>query len=409
MVMAQTRSRMYNILRSAVSLINHCSHRCNQIEVSSIFMTKRLLQTSVKCWEQEQKPKTPSRALVLLSFDNVKKKEKESFLDVLHTYESREPARKGHVEFIKVAMNYMDEFGVSEDLEIYKRLIDIMPKGRFISKSPMAADFMYYPKQQQIIIDLLEKMETNGVIPDSETELMLLNIFGQFGIPLRKFWRMMYWMPKFRNSNPWPTPRPVPDDAMVLARLAIEKISSVDVQTKITVFQTEEVADSIDKTWIVSAMSPEQEELLLEHPKNEACYVEGPYKVWVAHVPIDYFMLRAEPRAPIDRGDIDEDDISQIKVEFWNNPKNMLGPVRSVHEEEDATIYSLCATGTSSKDSLLSWVRCLQRKNPVLEHIPILFTFTGPVVDVKEITDGKPPKETPSDEESQQTGRIKDT
>lgn len=90
---------------------------------------------------------------------------------------------------------------------------------------------------------------------------------------------------------------------------------------------------------------------------------------------------------------------------FWNSPNKALGELRSVHEQEDATIFAVCATGTSSKDSLLSWIRCLQRKNPILEHIPILFTFTGPVPDIKEIPDGKPPEE---ESESHEIHKIKD-
>ena len=35
--------------------------------------------------------------------------------------------------------------------------------------------------------------------------------------------------------------------------------------------------------------------------------------------------------------------------------------------QEDGTILGCCATGTSTKDSLLSWVRFLQRQNPDLQ------------------------------------------
>jgi signaling intermediate in Toll pathway protein len=47
----------------------------------------------------------------------------------------------------------------------------------------------------------------------------------------------------------------------------------------------------------------------------------------------------------------------------------------SVHEQVDATIFAICATGTSSQDSLLSWIRLLQKQNPVLAKIPIIFTL----------------------------------
>ena len=295
MVLIQTSHRMYSVLRrsgiSTLSLLKAIDRASTNWQVLPTLSSRRSVQTTSGLL---QEPNKSSRALILYAFDHVNNKSKDDFLDILHTYESQEPTRRGHVDFIIAAMNYMDEFGVNEDLEVYKKLLDVMPKGKFISTSPMQADFMHFPKQQQCIVDLLEKMETNGVIGDAEMEQMLLNIFGKFGIPTRKFWRMMYWMPKFRHLNPWPTPRPVPNDPMVLARLAVEKISSVDPQTVITVYETKNVEDSIDETWIISATSPDQGELLKRHKVDTAVYVEGPHTVWVAHVAVDYFVLRAD-------------------------------------------------------------------------------------------------------------------
>lgn len=57
-------------------------------------------------------------------------------------------------------------------------------------------------------------------------------------------------------------------------------------------------------------------------------------------------------------------------------------PKRSIHQQDDGTIYAICATGASTKDSLLSWIRLLERNgNPSLAHTPVLFTFRTPVDD----------------------------
>lgn len=57
-------------------------------------------------------------------------------------------------------------------------------------------------------------------------------------------------------------------------------------------------------------------------------------------------------------------------------------PVRSIHQQDDGTIYAICATGTSTKDSLLSWIRLLEKNgNPRLAYTPVLFTFRAPVDD----------------------------
>lgn len=245
--------------------------------------------------ENDKKDHKPS-ALVLHAFANAENKEKEAYLEILRQYKHNNDMRRGHVEFIQVALKYMDEFGVNRDLATYKSLLDVLPKGKFIPRNYFQGLFMHYPKQQFVTIDLLSKMEHNCVIPDVEMQDMLLNIFGMHALPLKKFWRMMYWMPKVANLNPWPCPRPAPKDPRVLARLAMSKISSVDVQTKITDFETKDVEDAIEDTWVVSAMSSLQEELLRMQPHNVPIFVEGPYTVWVADQCIDYFILKGEAK-----------------------------------------------------------------------------------------------------------------
>lgn len=51
-----------------------------------------------------------------------------------------------------------------------------------------------------------------------------------------------------------------------------------------------------------------------------------------------------------------------------------------MHQQEDGTIFAICATGTSTKDSLLSWIRLLESNgNPTLGEIPVLFRFKSVV------------------------------
>lgn len=262
------------------------------------------VHTSGFRYKDDKKDDKPS-ALVLQAFANAESKEKEAYLDIIRQYKSNNDLRRGHVEFIQVALKYMDDFGVNRDLAVYKVLLDVLPKGKFIPNNIFQTMIMHYPKQQYIAIDLLCKMETNCVMPDVEMQDMLLNIFGKHGAPLKKFWRMMYWMPKFANLNPWPCARPAPKDPRVLARLAMNKISSVDVQTRITEFETKDIQDSIEDTWIISAMSSLQERLLQMQSPNNPIFVEGPYTVWVADQCIDYFVLRGEIKKEKKYKDID--------------------------------------------------------------------------------------------------------
>ncbi|XP_058811693.1 evolutionarily conserved signaling intermediate in Toll pathway, mitochondrial [Topomyia yanbarensis] len=334
-------------------------------------------------------------------FEHVSKRDKQTYIDMVRVFEGRNVHRRNHVEFIYAALKHMEEFGVNKDLEVYKALINVMPKGKFIPTNIFQAEFMHYPRQQQVIIDLLEQMEDNGVIPDYEMESMLLNVFGKKGHPVRKYWRMMYWMPKFKNLSPWPLPNPVPDDSLELAKMAVERMCSVDLLSQISLFDSKDVPDALDHTWIISGQSSEQSELLARH-KQKPVFIEGPFLIWLRNRSINYFLLKSESNPPPSQSDEDLDDVRRLEVPFVGigmtysaaSPKNKLAHKRSVHEQDDGTIFAICCTGTSTKDSLLSWVRLLEKNgNPCLEQLPVLFKFTSPIPDQLKVAASSDAKE----------------
>lgn len=160
--------------------------------------------------------------------------------------------------------------------------------------------------------------------------------------------------------------------------------------------KTADIADAIEDTWIVSGQSPVQQRLLREHNVKEPIYVEGSFRVWLRDKAVNYFILRANPK-PIPKQQEDPDgiiqinvrynhilhllilDVSNVKVSLFNlaPPKvSHLQHTISVHEQGDGVIFGVCATGTSSKDSLLSWIRHLEKDgNSVLANVPIVFTL----------------------------------
>ena len=133
-----------------------------------------------------------------------------------------------------------------------------------------------------------------GVIPDYEMQDILVNTFGRRGHPVLKYWRMMYWMPKFKNSSPWPLPNPVPDESLELAKLAVQRMCTVDLGSTVTVYNTNEIESSIDDTWIVSGISSEQSELLRNHNSDVPLHIEGPYLIWLRNQTVVYFTLRGD-------------------------------------------------------------------------------------------------------------------
>ena len=66
-------------------------------------------------------------------------------------------------------MKNMKHFGVHRDLESYRALVDVMPKGKMVAVNLWQKAFQFYPKQQDCIVELMSQMEENKVIPDEGT------------------------------------------------------------------------------------------------------------------------------------------------------------------------------------------------------------------------------------------------
>lgn len=80
----------------------------------------------------EGKTKLGKKSLTVRDpFDEIKDKNKNSYLEMIKMYTNSESVyRTGHVDFIYSALKNMEQFGVNKDLEVYKSLIDVLPKGK---------------------------------------------------------------------------------------------------------------------------------------------------------------------------------------------------------------------------------------------------------------------------------------
>ena len=92
-----------------------------------------------------------------------------------------------------------------------------------------------------------------------------------------------------------------------------------------------------------------------------------------------YFVLKGASRPTRPKYDQTQDvgDVTKIKVWTHGDSGSEYShlPEACIHEQSDSTILACCATGTSSKDSLLSWIRFLEREVPHLCNLQILFTL----------------------------------
>uniref|UniRef100_A0A8C6WQR0 ECSIT signaling integrator n=1 Tax=Neogobius melanostomus TaxID=47308 RepID=A0A8C6WQR0_9GOBI len=153
-----------------------------------------------------------------------KNKTKATFNRVVDVFIKQDVRRRGHVDFIYAALQKMPEFGVERDITVYNKLLDVFPKEVFVPRNFIQRMYNHYPRQQECGVQVLEQMETYGVMPNVETKVLLMQIFGTKGHPVRKYQRLLYWFPKFKH------------DPVDLAKFSLKRIAD-DLDAKITVYQ----------------------------------------------------------------------------------------------------------------------------------------------------------------------------
>ncbi|XP_067833912.1 evolutionarily conserved signaling intermediate in Toll pathway, mitochondrial, partial [Heptranchias perlo] len=227
---------------------------------------------------------------------------KPTFDRVLRTFRGRDVRRRGHVEFIYTALRKMPEFGVERELAVYNNLLDVFPKEVFVPRNYIQRMFNHYPRQQECAVQVLEQMENYGVLPNTATKALLVQIFGAKSHPMRKYQRLLYWFPRFRNVNPYPVPEPLPPDPLELARLGLRRIAA-DLSSEVAVYQmphTELGPDGCERhlPHVVGIQSPDQRDLLAQHNPQRPVFVEGPFPLWLRRTCVQYYILRSDPLPP---------------------------------------------------------------------------------------------------------------
>ncbi|XP_032321618.1 evolutionarily conserved signaling intermediate in Toll pathway, mitochondrial isoform X2 [Camelus ferus] len=171
--------------------------------------------------------------------------DKASFVRAVQNFTQHNVHKRGHIDFIYLALRKMREYGVERDLAVYNLLLDIFPKEVFRPRSIIQKIFIHYPRQQECGIAVLEQMENHGVMPNKETEFLLIQIFGRKSYPMLKLVRMKLWFTRFKNINPFPVPRDLPQDPIDLARLALRHMEP-NLSARVTIYQMPLPKDATD-------------------------------------------------------------------------------------------------------------------------------------------------------------------
>ncbi|XP_030826002.1 evolutionarily conserved signaling intermediate in Toll pathway, mitochondrial [Camarhynchus parvulus] len=211
------------------------------------------------------------------------------------------PGRGGRLALVEAALAALPALGAERSLGAYNALLRLLPRGAWVPRGPVQRLLFPFPRQQECGLRLLEQMERYGVMPDAETQFLLLGVFGPRSRPMRKLQRMQFWLPRLRHLDPHPQlPRPLPP-GLEAARLGLQRMAC-DPGAVISVIQAP-VPDSGEdegsiQPFIVSCQSPDQRELLAQHGPARPVFVEGPFPLWLRGTLLKYFVLRGDPLPP---------------------------------------------------------------------------------------------------------------
>ena len=151
-------------------------------------------------------------------------KKSEQFALALNEFKVREKYRKGHVTFIRTAVQRMDEFDLHKDLPTYNKILEIFPKGKYKPRKWIDAVWPRSTPPLELCLDILTKMEENGVKPNRDTYFIIKAAFGK-ALPLDKCMRIMYLFDKYQDMDPYEIRGELPACPVELSRLALFRIT----------------------------------------------------------------------------------------------------------------------------------------------------------------------------------------
>lgn len=313
-------------------------------------------------------------------FDSIplEKRNKKAFHTVIAHFNKRKGHQRGHVEFINAALKRLEEYGLHKDLDTYKALLNVFPKGALIPRNSFQKIFLHYPLQQHCCVAVLDKMEWFGVQPDKEVHDIVANAFGEWNFATKKIKRMLYWMPKLKNTNKFLDRRTMENVQLPPPKLALAALRMMarDPGTTFSFVSITGLQCSEEDQWIVSAQSPLQKRLLRDMQGKKTLYVDGPNRVYVMEHKVLYVTLTADPHPTEFFDNFVRESEEDNNFEGWESEwesRKMPNKQRNIHEQKDETILALAVLGRSHREWTAAWVNHLMKENPSISDAEVLF------------------------------------
>lgn len=307
--------------------------------------------------------------------------------------EGRFITRISYIDFIDQALDKFDELGLSRNLEAYKELLRIFPPGKYHPESGPFQGAVHNAPQQLAAQRVLLKMQVNRLYPDAELESIVIKAFSKKSEVWNLVARGLYWTSKMRNVDMNPLPDTLPEEPHELAKVGLQRMLK-DQESVISVSNTSTLPDSIDKTWIVHAQSSTQQKLIEQLDDNAVVCIENAGLTYIFDKFLSYYILKVydDESAIEKRRNQPEPDYNYntVKMSFYGKPiKEKLDERAEKHYVDDGYILAIGMTGTSSQDSLLSWLRVLEKRNPKLRKLNVLFKIERPTLELVDSSHGQ--------------------
>ena len=153
-----------------------------------------------------------------------KQPDKEGFINAVEIFINKNKIRRHHVDFITTAMKFIEPYGLEKDIEVYNKLIDVFPRNKFVNRTLFDAVWPKPHPQINLALDILTKMEWQGILPSEETHDLVYEVFGRASFPLQKIYRMWFWFEEFKDLNPYKLPDEVYKNKTDIIKAAIDRI-----------------------------------------------------------------------------------------------------------------------------------------------------------------------------------------
>lgn len=339
------------------------------------FQPQRCLSGEKKFWFRK-KSSQQSTDLVVTPAKDLLVREFPGFF-----HEGKFQSRMAYIDFIDQALDKLEELGLEKDLEAYKELLRVFPPGRYSAASSWDIG-MFHAPQQLCAIRVLHKMELNNLRPDLDFERIIIAAFGKTSQVWLKIARANFWSMKGRNVDLHPIPEKLPEKTHELAQVALVRMLN-DHKTLISLVNTSSLPDSVDKTWIAYTQSPTQMSIIERLDEKSILFIEDCGYTYVGEKYMTYYALKVyDDEATLKRRrQVKEPDFNYntLKMQFFGKPiREKLKDPEEAHHVGDGYVLGLCITGTSSHDSLLSWLKILQNRNPKLKDLSVVFKLERP-------------------------------